>query len=310
MLLVGILLLLVIVIVLRLTGGGPWPRKGKTRAEERDWIARQVLDVCSDARVSRQMQDRKPLLGGVLADLMERLGVAGEDSADAMRAAGFQTDALVRQRPGLAVQRRGRGVEEALERAFLVGIQIARTDDDYARVGDEFLDLERLARRAEAVELELFSEAGLEGYSLCGKAAIVLQDMMAGEPEGARREVLTALLQVFDDRIERFQEEMSAAMAKISEPETLLWGEARDRRLYYFKLGVINSLRRSSVLTSLTHLYRLKGVNYDVEEAYRLAAQECPPLAIADGMEIEKLLHMGPGEIHGLVYRRLPPGDV
>ena len=309
MLLVGILLLLLIVIVLRLTGGGPWP-KGKTRAEERDWIAQQVLDVCSDERVSRQMQDRKPLLGGILVDLMERLGVAGENSANAMRVAGFRTDELVRPRSNLAVRRRGRGIEEALERAFLVGIQIARTDDDYARVGDEFLDLERLARRAEAVDLELFSETGLEGYSLCGKAAIVLQDMMAGEPEGARREVLIALLQVFDDRIRRFQEEMSAAMAKISEPETLLWGEAQDRRLYYFKLGVTNSLRRSSALKSLAHLYRLKGVNYDVEEAYRLASQECPALAIADGTQIEKLLQMGPGEIHGLIYRRLPPGDI
>ena len=104
-----------------------------------------------------------------------------------------------------------------------------------------------------------------ESYSFYGKAAIVLQDMMDEEPRGSRREVLVALLEVFDDRIERLQGEMSEAMERVPEPESLLWGDGRDRRLYYFKLGVTNSLRRSRQLESLAHLYRLKGVNYDVE---------------------------------------------
>ncbi len=308
MLIVGIALLLVILVVLRLTGGGPWPRR-KSHVDKSDWVARQVVEACLDGRVARRVRDREVALGEVLLDLMDGLGVRRDDSLDVLRGEGFETDDLVTQRPD-PVQHRSGGIEQAIERALLVGIQVARADDDHAGVGDEFLDLEGLVRRAEVVETELFGDDRLESYSFYGKAAIVLQDMMDEEPRGSRREVLVALLEVFDDRIERLQAEMSEAMERVPEPESLLWGDGRDRRLYYFKLGVTNSLRRSRQLESLAHLYRLKGVNYDVEEAYRLASRECPPLVMADVMQIEQLLQMGPGEIHGLVYRSLPRGDI
>ena len=73
-------------------------------------------------------------------------------------------------------------------------------------------------------------------------------------------------------------------------------------------MGVTNSLRRSGRLDSLGHLYRCKGVNYDVLEAYDIAAQECTQLVAADNLGIERLLQMGPIEIQSLVLQRLNEG--
>ncbi len=90
------------------------------------------------------------------------------------------------------------------------------------------------------------------------------------------------------------------------EDDRLLWGSSEERRLYYFKMGVTNSLRRSGVLESLGHLYGFQGVNYDVEEAYGLAARECPQLNSAAALGLGRLLSLEPAEVEGLVRGALP----
>ena len=248
--------------------------------------------------------------------MMGRLGVEPDLASEELKRMGFAVEDPAdctpehAHRPHLSVLRRGERPEDILERALLVGIQIARADDDYAGVGDDTLGMEALARRIEAEETRLFGEGRRERLLLYGKAVLALQDMAQGEMEGERLDAVRALLRMFDEQVALLQAEMDRAMAKIPEPETLLWGDSRDRRLYYFRMGVTHSLRRSGHLESLGHLYRLQGVGYDVEEAYHLAAQECPLLGLADRVGIDRLLGMGPAQVQGLVQRALPGGDL
>lgn len=311
MLLVGVALLLIIGIIFGLTDGIGRRRKAAA-AFDADRMAAEVAGVTEKA-LGLYAQSRRPVVGAVLLGLMDRIGVDRAVGVTHLERVGFPSDGLAGSAPQgrsrLLVVRAGEGLEDALERAMLVGIQVARIDDDYACVGDDYADLEALARRAEAAEIELFGDERRERYALYGKAALVLQDMLQDAPEGERRDAIRNLLEAFDGQIESLQAELEQAMAKVPEPETLVWGDSRDRRLYYFKMGVTNSLRRSGHLQSLGHLYRCQGVNYDVEEAYDLAAQECPPLVLAGQTGIDRLLRMGPAEVQGLVQRALPGSD-
>jgi len=189
-------------------------------------------------------------------------------------------------------------LQGVLAEAIMVGVQVARVDDDYAGVGDGALSDEARVNQAEIV---LFGDDRRERHTLYGKATLVLQDMLHDEPPGRRRDAVVALLKVFDDQMQTLQEEMSSAMAQVPDSDVLLWGNGRDRRLYYFKMGVINVLRRSGKLESLRHLYQLQGVNYNVEEAFRLAARECPSLALAERADITFLIGMGPADVQGWV---------
>jgi hypothetical protein len=308
-------LLLVVVVVLTFAGGrlGRWTRHSQVDCRR---MAAEITEAARDALVHApgaaparvqaglaaslflEMSDRLGLERSLVAAELARLGIRAEDVVPRDR----EED----RAPPPAVYRREGDLRDAIERALLVGIQLARMDDDYARVGDDFLDVEELVRRAEEAETELFGEERRERYVLYGKAAMVLQDMLQEETDPDRSEAIRELLGGFDERLSRLEAEMTESMAAVPEPEALQWGDSRDRRLYYFRMGVTNSLRRGGRLESLGHLYRLHGVNYDVEEAYRLAAEECSPLIQADRIELGQLLRMGPVEVRGLVERALP----
>ena len=314
MLLVLLALLVIVAIILTLTGG-VGRRKRDLEATGDEKAIGTVADVAQRA-LSRSgegiMSSRgRAQFGGVLLEVMERLGVDRDAALRDLARTDLspEADSADEDRRGhLAVHRGRRAWEPDVERALLVGIQVARFDDDFAGVGDEHADLEMLARRAEAAEIELFGGERRERYALFGKAALALQDMLQGERDAERLDAIRSLLEVLDGEIRTLQDELARSMAAIPAPETLLWGDARDRRLYYFKMGVTNSLRRSGRLESLGHLYRLNGVNYDVEEAYELAATECAPLVLADRLGIDRLLGMGPSDVQGLVSRSLPGG--
>jgi hypothetical protein len=314
MLLVLLALLLIIAIIVSLTGGfGRRTQEPVTTTDEETigtvrGVAQRALNRADEGAGSRRGRAQ---FGGVLLEVMERLGVDRGVALRDLAQADLSPEAdgaEATRHVSLAVHRGRAGWQQDVERALLVGIQVARTDDDYAGVGDEIADLETLAQRAEAAEIELFGGERRERYLLYGKAALVLQDMLQGERDGVRLDAIRRLLTVLDEEIRELQDELHRSMASVPPPGTLLWGDTRDRRLYYFKMGVTNSLRRSGSLESLGHLYRLSGVNYDVEEAYELAASECAPLALADRLGIERLIGMGPPDVQGLVNRSLPGG--
>ncbi|MDA0747042.1 MAG: hypothetical protein O2954_11015 [bacterium] len=312
MLPIALVLLLIGFLIFRLTSGR-FSQEKRSAVPESKRYASGVGEAASKALQLPALKGRPVVLGEVVYELMERLGVDRETAEEELRRMGLAVEAEeVDGAPlegRLTVYRSGDGLRELLEQALLVGIQVARYDDDYERVGDEFLDIETLSQRAETVEVNLFGEGRRERYTLCGKASLVLQDMLQGNAGEEKKEVIRCLLQVFDGELESLQQELAQAMGSVPDPGGLLWGSSQDRRLYYFKMGVTNSLRRSGRLESLGHMYRLRGVDYDVQEAYELAAQECPQLFLAGEIGIDRLLQMGPLEVRGLVGRALPESE-
>jgi len=253
-----------------------------------------------------------PDLSDVLADLFDRLGLTQTQVDSQLDRLGLQRPDRVDVRKAedqpfeLRVSRRQDAVNDAVERGLLVGIHIAREEDDYARVGDDYADSEVLAQRVDAAEEVLFGSGRREALALLGKVSLALQDMLAKSAQGERADIVRHLLGLFDDQLKALQDEMATAMARVPDPNALRWGDSRDRRQYYFKMGVTNSLRRSGCLESLGRLYWLRGVNYDVTEAFNMAAEECPALAAAHLMDIDRLLALGPAEVRALVERALP----
>ena len=315
-LLVGVVLVLIVGVILLLTGEKPLESADPVKADDTVAAVGDALEYAwrQVGPLPEGLAERSHL-AGVIRELMERLGVPPRLAQEELERLGV---AVARDsdegepepaRAALQVRDTAQSLQVALERALLVGIQVARLDDDYARVGDDHLDLEGLSRRTEEVENELFGDGRREMHALLGKASIALQDMLQAESEGTRAEEIRALLGVFDGRLAELQDQMAEDMARIPEPGGLLWGSSRDRRAYYFKMGVTNSLRRSGCVQTLGHLYRLRGVNYDVEEAYDMAAQECRVLEAARAMGIEALVAMGPAEVKGMLDRALPPAE-
>ncbi len=308
MIYVGLAVLLILAVVFSLTRGRSLRIERNPQGDEA--LAAEVADMVTEGRTEHLPAVRHPKLGGVLHELLTRMGIEAEQVlvSRGYTRDGGGTGAPEEQSRNLRVLDPAETMMQIVEQALLVGIQVARVDDDYAGVGDDHLDLEALARKAEAIEMDLFGAGKRDRYVFYGKAALVLQDMLEDEREAARREVLRGLLKMVDGRIEAFQEELDRSMAYIPEPDTLRWGDKRDRQLYYFKMGVTNSLRRSGQLESLGHLYRYRGVNYDVQEAYDMAAEECPQLFAADVIGIDGLLQMGAGEVRALARQALPEG--
>lgn len=307
-----VIVLIIGIIIYKLTGGFP------SRDEVGDdgdlhQIGTGILDLARRSVPNSQVLRERPRdLGSVLLDLLTQLGMGSEQAHSILSDAGFSARGAGTpsgsQAGGLRVQRGNEETRFALERALLVGIQLARADDDYASVGDEFIDLEALEGKAEAIEMRLFSDNDRGQYVLCQKATLVLQDMLQRETDKNRSDIIRSLLQTFDAKIDTYQEHLSRTMSNVPGQDSMLWGDSRDRRTYYFKMGVTNSLRRSGRLDSLGHLYRYKGVNYDVMEAYDLASQECTQLVAADDLGIDRLLQMGPIEVQSLVQLKLREG--
>ena len=251
-------------------------------------------------------------VGTVLVDTLTGLGMGRSEALDAVKAMGYTvSDVKAPEEPkaqkrGLTVLSMGdEHARAALERALLVGIQLARMDDDYAGVSDEADSFEALREKADEVEASLFGDRRRAMLDFYSRAVIVLQDRVQSEPDASKRETAGQVLSRFDDELRKLQNEMAEAMADLpTDGESVQWGDSEDRRRYYFKMGVTNSLRRSGHLKSLGSLYRFRGVNYDVEEAYQIAGEEEPLLIRAANLEFSKLIALAPADVRRLTGER------
>ncbi len=246
----------------------------------------------------------------VLLDLLIGVGMDPADAEATLRGLGHN---VVRQQDEPAagkgsltvVSLKGERARAALERALLVGVQLARIDVDYAHVSDDAVAFDALRKRAVAVERELFDDRIRARLDFFSRAVLVLQDQVQSEAEPERRNVIATVLARFDDELISLQEETNRAMAALpSDPDSLFWGDSEDRRRYYFKMGVTNSLRRSGHMSSLGHLYRFRGVNYDVEEAFQLAGEEEPLLLRAANLEFSALVSLRPPDVRRMTNER------
>jgi hypothetical protein len=57
-------------------------------------------------------------------------------------------------------------------------------------------------------------------------------------------------------------------------------------------------------MRSLGHLYRFRGVNYDIEEAFQLAGEEEPLLLRAANLEFSALVSLRPPDVRRMTNER------
>ena len=309
MIAVAAILALIVAVIWWLTAPrSPAMVRGGVEEGVSDLVTDTVDLISEDAATEGLVRDRSEAVGSILVDLFDRMGLSRADGVDAVRGMGFPVSPEHPDVPFTprVVSFRAMAIRAAVERGLLVGIELARRDDDYGSVGDDALDGTALAEQADRIEHDLFDEETRRRQLFYSRAVIALQDMVQDERDSFRRATLGKLLERFGGALDGLQKATEAKMVTVEPGEELLWGDAADRRLYYFKMGVTNSLRRSGRIESLGHLYRYQGVNYDVVEAYDLAGQEVPALKQAEGLGIDRVLTMRPDEVHSLVGRGLP----
>lgn len=291
-----------------------WWLTGASRTEtvpedpevEREVVTEALTRVAGESGVT---SEKAASVGRVLYDLLVGVGMGSDEAAAAVKAFGYappEPRQDVEAAAGLTVfSLKEEAARAAVERALLVGVQLARMDDDYAGVSDETVAFEALRQRADEAEALLFDDRRRARLSFYARAVMVLQDRMQAEADPEHRAAIAEVLAKFDCILTGLQEEMAAAMADLpTDDETLAWGDSEDRRRYYFKMGVTNSLRRSGVLSSLGHLYRFRGVNYDVEEAFQLAGEEAPILLQAARLDFDTLVSLRPSDVRRLTDGR------
>ena len=148
-------------------------------------------------------------------------------------------------------------------------------------------------------------------YEFYSKASLVLQDMLEDTRDDQERRSMLQLRDHFEERLETLTEQMAALISSLQEAERSsdihYWGDQEDRQLYYFMMGVTNTLRKHKAhFPALDQLYRAKGLGYNVEEAYDRIARECPTLGAAREIGVRKLLTYGFKDIKALVQSTLP----
>ena len=248
-------------------------------------------------------------VGSVLYETLVGVGMDSDEALAAVRGFGYSASPTTQEDSGpklTVFSMKEENARASLERAILVGIQLARMDDDYAGVSDDSVAFASLRERADEVETRLFDDQRRGLLDFYSRAVLVLQDRIQSEPDEEKRRAIGGVLGRFDEELTGLQDEMARAMADLpDDPARLAWGDSEDRRTYYFKMGVTNSLRRSGHLSSLSSLYRFRGVNYDVEEAFQLSAEDEPLLLQTVNLDFSTLVSLGPPDVRRMTSERV-----
>ena len=247
--------------------------------------------------------------GAVIYNLLTKMGMDGPDAELTIRGLGYSVSANTTGQSSLqgglsVVSLENEVCRAALERALLVGVQLARMDDDYACVSDDVAAFASLRQRADDAETQLFDDHRRRKMEFYSRAVLVLQDRIQTERDPAVSEVVADILTHCDEKLVALQDEMNQTMAALPDQDSLYWGESEDRHRYYFKMGVTNSLRRSGHLDSFGHLYRFRGVNYDVEEAFQIAGKDEPLLLRVAQLDFSTLVSLRPADVRRITKER------
>jgi hypothetical protein len=168
-----------------------------------------------------------------------------------------------------------------------------------------------LMARAEQIESAVFDTRDRAQYEFYTKASLVLQDMLQDTSPEPERRCILHLRDHFEEELETLTQRLDAAISSLRPAErsdnVYRWGTGEDRQLYYFMMGVTNTLRKHRAhFPGLDSLYRVKGLGYNVEEAYDRLARECPTLDMARDIGIRQLLAYDFGHLRALVQSTLP----
>jgi hypothetical protein len=157
--------------------------------------------------------------------------------------------------------------------AVLFGLDIALTSDDYGRAGVEFENAEQVAERLSKIEFELFDNEIYQQFMYFSQAVLTMKDMLAQRRPPAEKEKLEQALQNYQHQMRHIQSQLKMPFTGMSSSEI---GTRDDRELFYLKLGITNYLRGRGLIPELDRLYRVYGVNYDVNAAFATLEKEYP----------------------------------
>jgi len=164
-------------------------------------------------------------------------------------------------------------IEEEFANALLFGLEIALQSDDYASAGIEFEDPELVARQLAKIEFELFDAEIYQQYNFYSHALIVLQDMLEEQANPTEKETILAAIENYHQKIKEIEPRLKSKFTGQTINEL---GSRKDREIYYFKMGITNYLRGKNIIPEFDRLYRIYGVNYQVDQAFQLITQKFP----------------------------------
>ncbi|MBN1351765.1 hypothetical protein JXJ21_20300 [candidate division KSB1 bacterium] len=181
--------------------------------------------------------------------------------------------------------------EKLLTNAILFGLEIASHSDDYGKVGIEYEDQTTLAELLKRVEMQLADSEVYAKYQFYSHAIISLQDMLESKKSETEKQTIHNALDIYTQTVKALEKELRKEFRGLDQFDL---GTRLDRETFYFKMGITNYLRGKNIIPELDRLYRVYGVNYQVEEAFRETTREFPVFQqiLAEGLESVSTWHL------------------
>lgn len=199
-----------------------------------------------------------------------------------------------------------RPIEEEIINATLFGLEIGLQSDDYARAGIEFENPEFAAKQLEKIEFELFDTEIYNQHQFYAHAILVMQDMLGQQRPQNEKEVLQENLKKYREKLAELESRLKFQFKGMQFEEI---GTRHDRELFYFKMGITNYLRGKDIVPELDQLYRVYGVNYQVENAFQMVIQSLPVFKKLIGAGIQQLAQKSLLEIENLIHQALKTSE-
>jgi hypothetical protein len=225
---------------------------------------------------------------------LQRYGVGEEALASFLGESGRQS--LFEE----LLERMGRQpVEEEIMNATLFGLEIGLQSDDYAHAGIEFEAADFVEKQLAKIEFELFDTDIYSQHQFYAHAILVMHDMLGQQRSDSEKQVLQESLQKYGEKLAELAQQLKFQFKGMQIAEI---GTRRDRESFYFKMAITNYLRSKNIVPELDQLYRIYGVNYQVEKAFQIVTQALPvfqklldagiqQLAQQSVLELERFIH-------------------
>ena len=163
--------------------------------------------------------------------------------------------------------------EGEITKAVLFGLEIASHSDDYGKVGIEYEDEAKVNELLKRIDMQLTNSEVYSQYQFYSHSIITLQDMLDQELTIENKKTLRNALQNYTEKLKELETKLRREFKGLNREEL---GGHRDREEYYYKMGVSNFLRGKDIVPALDQLYRVYGVNYQVEDGFRAITRELP----------------------------------
>ncbi|MCK5738602.1 hypothetical protein KAH55_05450, partial [bacterium] len=148
------------------------------------------------------------------------------------------------------------------------------------------------------IEFELFDNKLYQQLMYFSHAVLTMKDMLAQRRPPAEKIQLEQALQNYQQQMAQIQGQLKMPFIGMNPSEI---GTRADRELFYLKLGITNYLRGRGIIDDLDRLYRVYGVNYDVNAAFATLEKEYPFFEEIAAQMPRKLAQQGFGYMQQLI---------